>query len=99
LEYINANKEVKDFLSSNFEMKDLREVDVILNIILLIEEENGGLLLWNPIIWKKVMSRFECGDSISTPTLYDPSILLKKNRKIAWNQLRYSWIILFYVFG
>jgi hypothetical protein len=45
LEYINANKEVKDFLSSNFEMKDLREVDVILNIILLIEEENGGLLL------------------------------------------------------
>jgi hypothetical protein len=45
LEYINANKEVKDFLSNNFEMKDLREVDVILNIILLIEEENGGLLL------------------------------------------------------
>jgi hypothetical protein len=45
LEYINANKEVKDFLSSNFEMKDLGEADVILNIMLLREEENGGLLL------------------------------------------------------
>jgi hypothetical protein len=32
---------------------------------------------------EKVMSRFECGDCISTLTLYDPSILLKKNRKIA----------------
>jgi hypothetical protein len=29
---INVTKEVKDFLPSNFEMKDLGETDVILNI-------------------------------------------------------------------
>jgi hypothetical protein len=31
-------KEVKDFLSNNFEMEDLGEADVILNIKLLREE-------------------------------------------------------------
>jgi hypothetical protein len=34
-------KEVKDFLSNNFEMKDLGVADVILNIKLLREEGNG----------------------------------------------------------
>jgi hypothetical protein len=35
-------KEVKDFLSQKFEMKDLGEADVILNIK-LIKGENGGV--------------------------------------------------------
>jgi hypothetical protein len=37
-------KEVKDFLSQKFEMKDLGEADVILNIK-LIKGENGGVTL------------------------------------------------------
>jgi hypothetical protein len=37
-------KETKDFLSNNFKMKDLGEVDVILNIKLL-REGNGGITL------------------------------------------------------
>jgi hypothetical protein len=37
-------KEVKVFLSSNFEMNDLGEADVILNIKLL-REENGGVTI------------------------------------------------------
>jgi hypothetical protein len=37
-------KEVKDLLSNNFEMKDLGEADVILNIKLL-REGNGGATL------------------------------------------------------
>jgi hypothetical protein len=41
---INVIKEVKHFLSSNFEMKDLVEADVILNIKLL-REGNGGVTL------------------------------------------------------
>ena len=41
---INMIKEVKDFLSSNFEIKDLGEADVILNIKLL-REENGGVTI------------------------------------------------------
>jgi hypothetical protein len=36
--------ETKDFLSNNFEMKDLEEADVILNIKLL-REGNGGITL------------------------------------------------------
>jgi hypothetical protein len=37
-------KEVKDFLSNNFEMKDLGEADVILNIK-MTREGNGGVTL------------------------------------------------------
>jgi hypothetical protein len=42
---VDVIKEVKDFLSNNFEMKDLGEADVILNIKLLRKEENGGVTL------------------------------------------------------
>jgi hypothetical protein len=38
------NKEVKDFLSQNFEIKGLGETDVILNIK-LVREGNGGVTL------------------------------------------------------
>jgi hypothetical protein len=41
---LDVIKEIKDFLSSNFEMKDLGEADVILNIKLL-REGNGGVTL------------------------------------------------------
>jgi hypothetical protein len=49
---LDVIKETKDFLSNNFEMKDLREADVILNIKLL-REGNGGSHLCNPIMWKR----------------------------------------------
>ena len=38
-------EEVKEFLSNNFEMKDLEEADVILNIKLLREGDGGVTLL------------------------------------------------------
>jgi hypothetical protein len=38
-------KEVKNLLSSNFEMKDLGEADVILNIKLVREGDGGVTLL------------------------------------------------------
>ena len=41
---LNVIKGVKDFLSQNFEMKDLGEADVILNIK-LVKESNGGVIL------------------------------------------------------
>jgi hypothetical protein len=41
---LNVIKEVKDLLSNNFEMKDLREADVILNVKLL-REGNDGITL------------------------------------------------------
>jgi hypothetical protein len=79
-------------LSNNFEMKDLGEVDVILNIKLL-REGNGGVTLVQSHYVEKVLSHFGYSECEPTPTPYDPSKLLKKNRRISRDQLRYSQII------
>lgn len=46
---LDVIKQVKDFLSNNFEIKDLIELEVILNIKLL-KKCNGRLHLCNPIM-------------------------------------------------
>ena len=89
---LNVIKEVKDFLSNNFEIKDLGEADVILNIKLL-REENGGVTLVQSHYVEKVLNRFGYSDCTPAPTPYDPSVLLRKNQRIARDQLRYSQII------
>ena len=86
---INVIEEVKGFLSSNFEMKDLGEANVILNIKLL-REENGGVTLMQSHYAEKMLNRFGYSDCTSAPIPYDPSMLLRKNQKIARDQLRYS---------
>jgi hypothetical protein len=85
-------KDVKDFLSCNFEMKDLGEADVILNIKLL-REGNGGITLVQSHYVEKVLSLFGFSDCEPAPTPYDSSKLLRKNRRITRGQLRYSQII------
>jgi hypothetical protein len=70
-------EEVKKFLSSNFEIKDLGEVDVILNIKLLREGDGGVILLQSHYV-EKVLSHFGFSDYQPAPTLYDPSVLLRK---------------------
>ena len=90
---IEVIKEVKKFLSNNFEMKDLGEADVILNIKLLREEENGGVTLVQSHYVEKVLNRFGYDDCAPAPTPYDPSVILRKKRKITRDQLRYSQII------
>jgi hypothetical protein len=82
-------KEVKDFLLNNFEMKDLGEADVILNIKLK-REGNGGVTLLQSHFVEKVLSRFGYSDCQPAPTPYDPSVLSRKNRRIAKDQLIYS---------
>ena len=78
---INVIEEVKYFLSSNFEMEDLGEADVILNIKLL-REGNGGVTLVQSHHVEKILNRFGYSDCTFSPTPYDPSVLLrKKNRK------------------
>jgi hypothetical protein len=42
---------------------------------------------------EKVLSHFGYSDCTSISTPYDPSVLLRKNRRIALDQLRYSQII------
>jgi hypothetical protein len=54
-------EEVKKFLSNNFEMKDLGEADVILNIKLFREGDGGVTLLQSHYV-KKVLSRFGFSD-------------------------------------
>jgi hypothetical protein len=89
---INVIEEVKNLLSSNFEMKDLGEADVILNIK-LVREVDGGVTLLQSHYVEKVLSRFGFSDYDPAPTPYDPSVLLRKNRRIARDQLTYSQII------
>jgi hypothetical protein len=85
-------KEVKDFLSQKFEMKDLGEVDVILNIK-LIKGENGGVTLSQTHYVEKLLSRFGYNNSKPAPTPYDANLVLRKNLRIMVDQLRYSQII------
>jgi hypothetical protein len=86
-------KKLKDFLSSNFEMKDLGVADVILNIKLPRQEGNGGVTLMQSHYVEKVLSRFGFSECTPAPTPYDPNVPLRKNRRIARDQLRYSQII------
>ena len=66
---INVIKEVKDFLSSNFEMKDLGEANVILNIK-LPREGNGGVTLVQFHYVEKLLSHFRYSECTPAPTPY-----------------------------
>jgi hypothetical protein len=88
---IDAINEVKSFLSKSFDMKDLGEADVILNIK-LVKDKSGITLLQSHCV-EKVLSQFGFIDSKPSPTPYDPSVILRKNKKISRDQLRYSQII------
>jgi hypothetical protein len=88
---IEVINDVKSFLSKSFDMKDLGESDVILNIK-LIKDENGITLSQSHYVGK-VLNRFGYMGSKPSPTPYDPSVILRKNKKIANDQLRYSQII------
>jgi hypothetical protein len=83
--------EVKSFLSKSFDMKDLGEADVILNIKLIKEE--SGITLSQSHYVEKVLSRFGYMDSKPSPTPYDPSVTLRKNKNDIRDQLRYSQIV------
>jgi hypothetical protein len=72
-------------------MKDLGEADVILNIKLIKKE--SGITLSQSHYVEKVSSHFCFMDSKPTPTPYDTSMTLRKNKKIARYQMRYSHII------
>jgi hypothetical protein len=83
--------EVKSFLSKSFDMKDLGEADVILNIKLIKEE--SGITLSQSHYVEKVLSRFGYMDNKPSPTPYDPSVTLRKNKNDTRDQLSYSQIV------
>src|SRR6266498_582322 len=88
---IDVINEVKSFLSKSFDMKDLGEADVILNIKLI--KDKSGITLLQSYYVEKVLSRFGYMDSKPSPTPYDPSVMVWKNKGIFKDQLRYSQII------
>ena len=73
---LNVIKEVKNFLSRCFEMKDLGVADVILNIKLL-RDDDGGIALLQSHYVEKILSRFGYSDCKPSPTPYDASGLLR----------------------
>jgi hypothetical protein len=87
-------EEVKSYLYQSFEMKDMGVADVILNIKLR-RESNGGVTLVQFCYMEKILSHFGYSDCKSAPTPDDPTVIsmLRKNRRITRDQLRYSQII------
>jgi hypothetical protein len=83
--------EVKTFLCQSFDMKDMSEADIILNIK-LIKRENE-ITLTQSYYMEKVLSHFGYKDSKPSPIPYDHSLVLRKNKKIGRDQLRYSQMI------
>jgi hypothetical protein len=61
-------------------MKDLGVADVILNIRLL-KDDDGGITLLQSHYVEKILSHFGYSDYRSSPTPYDPSMLVRKNRR------------------
>jgi hypothetical protein len=83
--------DVKSFLSQHFDIKDLGEADVILNIKLIKNE--SGITLEQSHNVGNILSHFGYSDCKPSPTPYDPSLKLRKNRGKGTDQLRYSQII------
>jgi hypothetical protein len=88
---LEATMETKVFLSKNFDMKDLGEADVILNIKLIKGED--GITLSQSHYVEKVLNHFGHMDCKPVTTPYDPSYTLSKHEGEPVNQLLYSQII------
>jgi hypothetical protein len=71
---LDVINEVKTFLCQNFDMKDLSEADVILNIKLIKGENEITLTQYHYV--EKVLRRFSYKDIKSSPTPYNPSLVL-----------------------
>jgi len=83
--------DVKSFLSSNFDMKDLGLVDVILGIKLI--KKDDGMVLTQSHYVEKLLKKFNYFDVKHVSTPYDSSIKLKKNFSKGISAHKYSQII------
>jgi hypothetical protein len=83
--------ETKTFLSSQFEMKDMGEVDVILGI--KVTKTDKGFTLSQSHYVEKVLRKFNSFDDMPAKTPYDSSVPLKKNTGNSVSQLEYAKII------
>jgi len=79
------------FLGSKFEIKDMGEANVTLNVRIVRKGDN--ILLPQEQYIEKILRKFEYFDFIIVSTLYDVNSKLKKNRGEFISQPRYSQII------
>jgi hypothetical protein len=88
---LDVINEFKTFLCQSFSMKDMGEADIILNIK-LIKGENKITLTQSHYV-ENILSRFSYKDNKPSPTPYNLSFVLRKNKRISRDQLRYSHMI------
>jgi hypothetical protein len=88
---LDVINEVKIVLCQSFDMKDMDDAAAILNIK-LIKGENEITLTQSHCV-EKVLNCFGYKDNKSSPTPYDHSLVLRKNKRIGSDQLRHSQII------
>jgi hypothetical protein len=77
---LDVINEVKSFLCQSFEMKDLGEADVIMNIK-LIKGKNMISLTQSHYV-ENMLSHFCYKDSKPSLVPYDPSLILCKNKRM-----------------
>ncbi|GKG18456.1 zinc finger, CCHC-type containing protein, partial [Tanacetum coccineum] len=81
----------KEFLSSRFSIKDIREADVILGI--RINDESNGIAIYQSHYIEKVLKKFNYFDYTPVSTPMDTSEKLMPNNGQAISQLEYSRVI------
>ncbi|GJZ16251.1 zinc finger, CCHC-type containing protein [Tanacetum coccineum] len=84
----NQVDKTKEFLSSNFFMKDMREANVILRI--RNKRENKGLTLTQSHYIEKILKKFNCEGCILVSTPIEACIKLMPHVGKPVNQLEYS---------
>ncbi|KAI3815113.1 hypothetical protein L1987_14769 [Smallanthus sonchifolius] len=80
--------ETKKYLSSNFKMKDLGEVDTILGI--KVKRTDGQISLSQSHYIEKVLTKFQHLNIKEFNTPFDPAVKLKVNSERAVAQLEYA---------
>ncbi|GJU82138.1 zinc finger, CCHC-type containing protein [Tanacetum coccineum] len=78
----------KEFLSSNFDMKDLGEAEVILGI--RIKRGNNGISISQSHYIEKILTKFNFANCSPVCTPVDPTVKFRPNKGTPVSQLEYS---------
>ena len=88
---LEIRESTKKILSSNFQMKDMGNADVILGI--RIKRENDKLILTQSHYIEKILKKFNQYDSTTMSTPFDPHFKLYLNTGRVADQLLYSRVV------
>nr|GEW06481.1 retrovirus-related Pol polyprotein from transposon TNT 1-94 [Tanacetum cinerariifolium] len=83
--------QTKKMLHSSFDMKDMGEVDVILNI--KIQMNSNGYILTQSHYIEKTLKKFRHYDDRTVVTPFDLKVQLKKNKGQSISQLHYTYVL------